>query len=148
MKIILIKDVPKLGKRYEIKNTSDGHALNLLIPQGLAIAATPDAIKRIETLKKKTEGELKVQEELLVKNLKSIEAVTLTITGKANDKGHLFAGLHATDIAKELAAQAHITVDPSFIQLSHPLKEVGEHTIELKASGKVAKLKLIITASK
>jgi len=144
MKIILLKDVAKLGKKYEIKSVSDGHALNLLIPQGLAIIATPDATKRIEVIKGRMEGESKVQEELLAQNIKSIEKVRLEITGKANEKGHLFAGLHQTDIARELASQAKIQVDPSFIQLTHPIKEVGEHVIEIKAGGKSAKLKLLV----
>ena len=144
MKIILLKDVAKLGKKYEIKSVSDGHALNLLIPQGLAIIATPDATKRIDVIKGKMEGEMKVHEELLAQNIKAIEKVTLEINGKANEKGHLFAGLHQTDIARELAIQAKIQVEPSFIQLAHPIKEVGEHTIEIKAGGKSAKLKLVV----
>ena len=53
MKVILLKDVPKLGKRYETKEVNAGHALNLLIPQGLVIVATPDAIKRVGLLKSK-----------------------------------------------------------------------------------------------
>ena len=51
MKIILLKDISKLGRKYDTKTVSDGHAINLLIPQGLAIAATKDAVKRIESLK-------------------------------------------------------------------------------------------------
>ncbi len=144
MKIILLKDVAKLGKRYETKSVSDGHALNLLIPQGLAIIATTDAVKRIGVIKSKMEGESKVHEELLAQNIKSIEKVILEISGKANDKGHLFAGLHQEDIARELSIQSKIQVDPSFIQLAHPIKEVGEHTVDIKAGGKSAKLKVVV----
>ena len=145
MKIILLKDVPRLGRKYDTKTVSDGHAINLLIPQGLAIFATTDALKRVEGMKAQMEGERKVQEELLVRNIEGLKDITLTIKGKANDKGHLFAGLHKEAIAAEIEKQTRLEVDPSFIQLEHPLKELGEHTIEVKAAGKSGKLRLVIS---
>ena len=154
MKIILLKDIPKLGKKYEVKNASDGHAVNMLIPRGFAIAATPENMHRIDTEKAKHEGEKKVHEALLNENLKALENTVLTITGKASDKGHLFASLHRDAIAAELAQQARIQIDPSFIQLEHPIKEVGEHIVEVKVeglpagqAGKSVKFKVIIRAA-
>lgn len=146
MKVILINDVPKLGKKHDVKDVSNGHALNLLLPKGLAIAATPQALKRASAEKTKAEGERRIHEELLAGNLKSLEGVTLTISGKANDKGHLFAGLHREAIAKELINQARVQVDPSFIQLEQPLKTIGEHEVEVKAAGKSVKFKVTINA--
>src|ERR1035437_2337487 len=108
MKIILLKDIPKLGKKYEVKNASDGHAVNFLIPRGFAISATPENLRRFETEKAKYDGEKKVHEALLADNLKAIEGTVLTISGKANEKGHLFAGLHQAEIAAELAKQTQI----------------------------------------
>jgi len=144
MKVILLKDVAKLGRKYETKTVSDGHAINLLIPQGLAIAATRDAVKRIDTLKASTEGERKIQEELLIKNIEGLKDAVITISGKANDKGHLFAGLHKQAIVEEIQKQTRLQIDASFIQLEHPLKEVGEHIIEVKSGGKSAKMKVIV----
>jgi large subunit ribosomal protein L9 len=135
MKVILLKDVQKLGKRYDVKDVSNGYALNLLLPQGLAITATPQALKRAIAEKARMQGEKDVHEELLLQNIKSLEGVIVKITGKANDKGHLFAGLNREEIAKELNAQAQIQVDPSFIQMEQPLKELGEHTVEVKIGG-------------
>jgi large subunit ribosomal protein L9 len=146
MKIILLTDIPKLGRKYETKDVSDGHALNFLIPKGQALAATPDAIKRIGVEKAKREGEMKVQEDLLAANLKSLEGLTIAISEKANDKGHLFAGLHATEISAALKREARVDIDPSFLVLSQPIKEIGEHTIEVKAGGKSARFKLTIKA--
>ena len=147
MKIILLKDIPKLGKKYEVKNASDGHAANMLIPRGFAVAATPENLRRMESERAKIEGERKVYETLLTENLKALENTVLTISGKANEKGHLFAGLHQAEIAAEIAKMARIQLDPSFIQIEHPIKEVGEHTIEIKGEGKSAKLKLIVKAA-
>lgn len=145
MKIILLKDVAKLGKKYDVKTVSDGHAINLLIPQKHAIAATRDALKRLEVDIAKAEGERKIQEDLLVKNIEGLKDITLNITGKANEKGHLFAGLHKEEIAKEIARQTRLQVDPSFIQLDHPIKEIGDHSIEVRGAGKSVKLKVIVS---
>ena len=146
MKVILLKDVAKLGKKYDIKEVSSGHALNLLIPQGAAVTATPEALKRIESQKAKAMGEKKVMEDLIAKNLADLNGMTLTVVGKVNDKGHLFAGLHREEIAAELLKQTQLQIDPASIQLDHPLKEAGTHTIEVKAGGKSAKFKLVIEA--
>jgi large subunit ribosomal protein L9 len=144
MKVILLKDVSKLGRKYDVKTVSDGHALNLLIPQGVAVAATADALKRLEVEKAKMEGKKKIHEDLLVKNLKDLDGKTLTISGKANDKGHLFAGLHRDEIAAELTKQTQLQIDPSFLQIEHPIKEVGEHTIDVKVGGKAAQFTLVV----
>jgi large subunit ribosomal protein L9 len=144
MKIILLKDINKIGRKYEIKNVSDGHAINLLIPQGLAVAATGEALKRVEREKATMEINRKVREDLIAKNIADLKDQTVTISGKANAKGHLFAGLHADVIAKEVEKQTRLQIDPEFIKLDHPLKEVGEHIVEVSVGGKTGKFKLVI----
>ena len=81
------------GARQEIrgKERSRRNALNLLIPKGLAEAATPGAVKKAELLKTRESAGEKSQEDLLVKNLKSVESIVLKLTEKANEKGHLLA---------------------------------------------------------
>lgn len=147
MKVILLKDISKVGSRFDIKDVASGYALNLLIPKGDAIAATPDARKRIEAQKVKLEVERKVMEDLIAKNIGDLDGITLTIAGKANEKGHLFAGLHKEALAAEIEKQTKLQVAPSFIQLEHPIKEVGTHDIEVKAGGKSAKFKLVVEAA-
>ena len=125
MKVILIKDVAKVGKKHETKEVSSGHALNYLIPRGEAVAATPDALKRTEVARAKMESERKVLEDLLAKNINDLDGITLSVSGKANDKGHLFAGLHREAIVAELLKQTGLQVSPEMIQIEHPVKEVG-----------------------
>lgn len=147
MKVILLKDVPNVGHAHEVKEVKSGFALNLLIPQGQAVAATPAAMKKAEISRARAEEERKVREDLLAKNIKDLDGVTVTVSGKANDKGHLFAGLHREAIAAELQKQTELQIDPAFIAIEHPIKEVGEHTIEVKAGGKSASFKLVIEAA-
>jgi len=158
MKVILQKDIAKLGKKYDVREVSSGHALNLLIPQGLAIPATADAVKRTVTKRTKSEGERKIHEDLLIKNIKDLEDVTLTISGKANEKGHLFAGIHKETIVSELLKQTQLQIDPSFIKMEQPIKEVGEHIVEVNGHSfvpggamegkgeKTAKFKIVVVA--
>ena len=147
MKIILLQDVAKVGKKYDIKNVSDGHALNLLIPKGMAVVATPVATKKVEKLKMEDSAHKKVQEDLLLMNLKAIAGVTLEMKEKANEKGHLFAGIHKDEIITKMKTDKHIDLSPEFIVLENPIKEVGEHMVEIKVKDKTAKLKLVITAA-
>lgn len=146
MKIILLKDVPKVGKRYETKEISDGYALNLLIPKGLAVAATSDMVKKFELERSRDEGERKIRQELLLKNLKELEGVTVTMTEKANEKGHLFAGVHKPEIIPAIQKQTRIQIDAEHMILEKPIKEVGVHEIQVKVGDKSIKFNLDIKA--
>lgn len=144
MKIILLKDVAKVGRRFEIKEVSDGYALNFLLPQGAAETATPKALKRVETAKAQMATELKIKEDLLLKNVEDLENVSIEIFGKASDRGHLFAGIHKNEIADEIKKQTRLDVMPDFVNLPHPIKELGEHEVEITAGGKSVKIKVNI----
>lgn len=146
MKVILLKDVAKLGKKYDIKTVSDGYGINMLIPEGKAIIATPDAVKRIESEKKKANEEKMVQDKLLHDSLKTISGTTITVSGKANEKGHLFAGLHQSEVAEALAKELNISIDPNSIELKQPIKQTGDHDIKVSAGGKSVSFKLTIKA--
>ena len=146
MKVVLLKDVPKIGKKYDVKNLSDGYALNFLIPKGLAEVGTPAVLKKVEKLKSEDLEHKKIQEDLLLMNLKAIEGVVLEISEKANEKGHLFAGVHKKEIIEHMKADKHIDLLPDFIMLDKPIKEVGEHSVEIKVKDKSVKLKLVIAA--
>lgn len=142
MKIILLKDVPKIGKKYDMKDISDGHALNMLIPRGLAIPATNEAVKKIAIEKSKMEGEKKVQQELLLKNIQELDGITIIMNGKANEKGHLFAGIHKAELIPEIKKQTRLDIEVEHLMLDKPIKEIGDHDIEVKAAGKTVKFTL------
>lgn len=138
MKVIFLKDVPRVGRKYEIKNVADGYALNMLIPRGLAKMATPQIVAQIEKEKANDLTQKNIQEELLLKNLEIIKNLKIEISGKANEKGHLFAGVTKEMIFEKLIRETKMNLDPSFIKLDKPLKEVGEHKVALEALGKKA----------
>jgi large subunit ribosomal protein L9 len=146
MKVVLLKDVKNVGKKNDTKIIADGFAINSLIPQGLAELATPKAIARIELVKKQEEDEKKIKENLLVKNLKSIHDVEVEFITEANEKGHLFAGIHKDEIAKIVKEKTEVDILPEFIILEKPIKEIGTHVIDIKVQGKQAAFKLVIKA--
>ncbi len=146
MKIILLKDVKGFGKKYDIKDAKDGYALNLLIPRGLAVHATDKNAKDVEIKKKNDLEHYKIQEDLLLMNLKELEGIKIEMSEKANEKGHLFAGIHKEQIVEEIKKQAKINILPEFIILEKPVKEVGEHNISVKVADRMVKFKLVVKA--
>lgn len=136
MKVILLQDVPKIGKKFEVKEIPSGHARNLLIPKGLAKEATASALAELKRTKEYTRVEQEVQDSLLDKYLKQIEDLTLTIVGKASDQGHLFASLHANALAEALEKDHRIIIDPSYIVLDKPIKITGVSKVPIRVKDK------------
>ena len=146
MKVIFLKQVTGTAKKYDVKDVADGHALNFLFPQGLAEMATEKALTRLETLKLAHEAEVKVQLDLLAKNLESLANVSIELNKKANEKGHLFDSVHKELLVEELAKQAHINLLPELLDLEKPIKEVGEHEITVKIGDKTGSFKVVVNA--
>lgn len=144
MKVVLLKDVAGVGRRNEVKNVSDGYALNLLIPKKLAIIGSPSSIAHAERIQYEAEAERKIQEDLLFKNLSSMEGVRVEILGKSNEQGHLFASIHGETIVSELRRQRGIALLPGFLELDKPIKEVGEHRISVRIKGKTGGFTLVV----
>ncbi|MEK7607836.1 MAG: 50S ribosomal protein L9 [Patescibacteria group bacterium] len=146
MKIVLIKDVKGVGKKHDIKTVADGFALNSLIPRELAEIATTQVLERVEKIKKQEGMDKKIHEDLLSKNIKSLHDAVVEVALPANEKGHLFAGIHTVEIASLIKEQTRIDVLPEFIKLDKPIKEIGEHKIDVSIHGKSATFTLNIKA--
>lgn len=144
MKIVLLKDIPGVGQKNDIKSVSDGYALNFLIPRKLAVAGTPQTMAHAERQKSEQAAERKIQADLLAKNFKSVEGVTVELVGKASEKGHLFASVHAKDIIAALKEQKGIDLPAEFLELPQAIKSIGEHQIAVKADGKTGSITLIV----
>lgn len=144
MKIILLQDVVKVGKKYEVKNVADGYALNLLIPKKLAKVATDKEIKDLEIIKKQYEEKQKAREEVLIRNIEALSNSSINIRAKANKEGKLFSSIGKEDIILAIKDQKALNIDPENIVLDKPIKEANEQSIEIKADGKSAVIKINI----
>lgn len=147
MKIILLKDVKKLGKKYDTKEVADGHALNMLIPNGLAIPATASNVNMIEVKKKGDMLEIAKNEAELQKALNEIKGINIEMTGKVNDKGHLFAGIHKEAITEAVKKQKGVTISTEHLLLEKPIKEIGDHAITVKVGDREVTFKLTVKAN-
>ena len=148
MKIVLLKDVKGVGRKYEIKEVGDGHAINMLIPKGLAQTATPAVIKKIEVLKATDSAMRQVNEELARDNIKQLGAQTIEMVEKANEQGHLFAGVNTKEISEAVKKQIRLDIDPEWILLEKPIKTTGEYDINVEWHGVAGTFRLSIVAEK
>ncbi len=132
MKIILLQDVRKIGRRYEEKTVADGYGRNYLLARKLAILATPENLKKLEAWRARQSSEDKLQSELLEKGLSQLTGVVVTVSAKASVEGHLFAGLHREAVVEALRVQKHLALPIEAIQLEHAIKTTGDHQIAVK----------------
>jgi large subunit ribosomal protein L9 len=146
MKIILIKDIRKVGRKYEIKNVADGYAINSLIPSGAALPATEGNIRSVESRKAKDVLLKQEFEKALEYAVSKLKDGKLHISGKVNDKGHLFAGIHKEQIVEEFKKQTGTELPVDIFELDKPIKEIGEQSVGLKVNGKDFKINLLIKA--
>ena len=145
MKVILLKDVAKIGRRHQIVEVPDGFALNKLIPRREAEIATPANVKRIEERNKNTVA-ISTSEATHVGMLeKETESVPLIVPMEANQQGHLFQSVHLSDLQTALALRKLSVVD-SQVVLTTPIKSVGAHVVPLQAGGVTKQLYIMVTA--
>src|SRR3989339_1576686 len=142
MRVIFLQDVVRVGKRHDIKEVNDGYAMNFLFPRKLAEPATPKAIVELEKRMKNIAIEREVQMGLLMKNLEEIKGKVLVIKAKADEKGHLFSGIHAKEIVEAMKNEHRADINEEFIVLEKPIKEIGEFDIPIKVKNKESSFRL------
>lgn len=147
MRIIFTKDVPRVGRKYEIKEVADGYGRHL-VAQRVAEVATKETVARIQN-KMATDAALKkVHTDLLMKNLEALSGITVTLRGKANEKGHLFASIHREEVLAELKRATHLDMHPDYVILDRPLKELGTFEIPIVVGKNRAVLKVVVESKK
>ncbi len=139
MKVILLKDMAKLGKRGEVKEVSDAYGMNVLIKKGNGVLATPGELAKWKALE---ESKLRKKETTLNTFYALVEALRsakVLIKGKKrDDKGQLFATIRETDIADAIFEAVNLSVDPKQIVFPKPIKSVGVHVAQIKQGDKVS----------
>ncbi len=131
MKVLLLKDVKGIGRAHEQVETKDGFALNFLIPQKLAISATPSEVGKAEFRLKQVVEQQEVDMKLLEQNLISLAEAHIVINKKVNEKGHLYDAVSVPEIIQATKEQTHIDLPEDSIKLEKPIKEIGTFKIPI-----------------
>jgi large subunit ribosomal protein L9 len=133
MKVILIENVAKVGRKYDIVDVAPGYARNFLLPKNLGEAVTEKSAKRVAELHRKKETEDAKAKEILTAALKGGKGIVLSFTAKANEEGHLFAGIDRAMIAEKASEALSAEVTASMVELEKPIKNVGETKVTITA---------------
>ena len=144
MKVLLIKDVYKLGRAGDIKKVADGYGRNYLLPQGLAMIATPGALKQAEKIRSQAEI-LRTGLNSELKDLAShINGVVLTFSAKAGETGKLYGSITTQDVATAIQEKTRYEVKKQQIDMQ-PIRNLGEFTAHVRLTiDLVPEVKIIV----
>ena len=130
-KLLLQETIKNVGRVGDIVEVSSGYARNYLIPRGLAVQPTPNNVKKVEARRKeieRVERERREQQARMIEQLKTIE---VHLERRANEQGHLFGSVTATDVAKGLQAQG-FNIEAADINLPGRLDRIDTYTVQVK----------------
>jgi len=144
MKVMLIKDVYKLGRAGDVKKVADGYGRNFLIPQGLAVLATPGALKQVERIRSQAEIQRAEQNKELQGLADDIEGVVLTFAAKAGETGKLYGSITTQNVADALQEKTRYEVKRHQIDMQ-PIRNLGEFTANVRLTmDLVPEIKVIV----
>ena len=138
MKIILKQDIRGKGKKGQMIEAAEGYARNYLIPRGLAVEATADAVNTMNlqaTATAKADAEAKAAALAIAEKLKSCQ---VKIAAKGGEGGKLFGAITGKEIAAALAEQFSLTIDGKKLVLEQPIKSFGSYEVKAKLGYEVS----------
>ena len=136
MKVILLDDVAKVGRRGEVRDVSDGYARNFLLPKKLALTATAGNLKGLDHIKRQQEakaGRIKTDAETVRDR---IEALVYEERRQASEEGKLFGSVTAQDVA-DFLEKSQIRIERRRVHLDEPIKTLGESTVTVRVHPEV-----------
>ena len=126
MKVLLLKDVYKLGHAGDVKKVADGYGRNFLLPQGLAVLATPGALKTVERIREKAAVERAALNQEMSGIAEKLANVELQFYSKAGETGKLYGSITSQMVVDELNKKAGTSLSKHQIE-SDPIRTLGEH---------------------
>jgi large subunit ribosomal protein L9 len=131
MKVILLADVPSLGKKGEVKEVADGYARNFLLPKKWAQPASQGTMNALEQKKKAERNRIDIQRANAQQRAQMLHQLELTIPSKVGEQGKLFGSITTKHVADALAARG-FDIDKRDVLLDEPIRSVGETAVRIK----------------
>jgi large subunit ribosomal protein L9 len=129
MKVLFKKDVADVAKAGQVKDVADGYARNYLIPRGLAVTATPAALKQVADLQAAASRHA-AEEEQAARQLKTrLEGLPIVVEAKAGQQGRLYGSLTTADVATAVQNQLGVALDRRELEITEPVRQVGSYQV-------------------
>lgn len=131
MKVLLIKDVYKLGRAGDVKKVADGYGRNYLLPQGLAILATPGALKQVEQIRKQADTRRAIQNNEMASLAEMLKPLVLSFPAKAGETGKLYGSVTHQMVVDAINTRLGTQLDHHVVD-SEPLRSLGEFMVRIR----------------
>jgi large subunit ribosomal protein L9 len=131
VKLLLKESIKNVGRVGDIVEVSPGYARNYLLPRDLAVQPTPNNVKKVEERRKEIERQERERREQQERMIKQLEGVEVHLERRANEQGHLFGSVTATDVARGLQAQ-NFNIEPEDVNLPGKLDQVRDYTVTIR----------------
>ncbi len=131
MKVLLLKDIYKLGRAGDVKRVADGYGRNYLLPQGMAVLATAEALKMSERIREKANVQRAIVNQEMDAVARQIAGLTLVFPAKASETGKLYGSVTTQMIADAIKAKSGVEVARRQID-SQPLRMLGEYKVHIR----------------
>lgn len=139
MKVILLQDISKIGKRGEVKEVANGYAINVLIAKGQALQATDSELAKWKAKADSVKHKKELVTNAFVRLVSELQGKPIIISDKKKDAtGQLFASIKESDIAQALFVVTGVSIDPKQVVIPHSIKNVGKHPFTLKQGQETA----------
>ncbi|HUF00653.1 MAG TPA: 50S ribosomal protein L9 [Anaerolineales bacterium] len=144
MKVLLLKDVYKLGRAGDVKKVADGYGRNFLLPQKLAVLATPGALKQTERIRSQAEVRRTEQNSELQGLADQVNGITVLFSAKAGETGKLYGSITTQDVATAIQEKTRFEVKKQQIDMQ-PIRNLGEFTAHVRLTmDLVPEVKIIV----
>ncbi len=131
MKVLLIKDVYKLGRAGDVKKVADGYGRNFLLPQAMAVLATPGAMKTAERIRVKASERRTTLNEEMTGVAEALKKIQLSFGARAGETGKLYGSITSQEIADAIQQKSGYSIKRQQLDMQ-PLRNMGEHTVRVR----------------